>query len=539
MAIKGSLREASLTDVLQLLALGQKSGCLTVTDRTNLGYIYFDKGRIIYASLVNRLDRLGDILLKSGRISTEQLQAGIDLQSRYRERRLGEILVTSGAISQGDLEHFVRMQIEEAVYYLFTWTRGTFTFESDVRPAEQEITVSVNPESLLLEGARRVDEWSLIEKKIPSMDLVFAVHRERLESSDVRLTPEQRHLVPLIDGVRDVTRLVEDSGMVEFDVGKALYGLITAGFVHRVGRTQAPRPVVAGEARADEHRNLGVAFYRTGMVDEATRELRRVVELRPTDGPAYFYLGLIALQQGHWEAGAAYFTRALEYLGPRATVLANLALSLEKAGRFDDAENAYSEAAALAPQDTRVLTGWGIVALHRGDFEVAIGRLDQAREAAPEGVLSPLWYWARALAAAALDRLDQAEALLRRGLEAYVDHPVLSNNLAVVLEMRGDLDRAAEVLQRALSEEQPLPQVAKNLGDLLYRAARYDDAWDAYQRAVRLQPTLGDDVYFRLGNIAYKRQERQLAVEYWNRALELNPGHELARTNLETVSALS
>ena len=539
MAIKGSLREASLTDVLQLLALGQKSGCLTVTDRTNLGYIYFDKGRIIYASLVNRLDRLGDLLLKSGRISTEQLQAGIELQSRHRERRLGEILVTSGAISQPDLEHFVRMQIEEAVYYLFTWTRGTFTFESDVRPAEQEITVSVNPESLLLEGARRVDEWSLIEKKIPSLDLVFAVHHERLESSEVRLTPEQRHLVPLIDGVRDVTRLVEDSGMVEFDVGKALYGLITAGFAHRVGRTQAPRPAVAGEARADEHRNLGVAFYRTGMVDEATRELRRVVELRPADGPAYFYLGLIALQQGHWEAGAAYFTRALEYLGPRATVLANLALSLEKAGRFDDAENAYSEAAALAPQDTRVLTGWGIVALHRGEFEVAIGRLDQAREAAPEGVLSPLWYWARALAAAALDRLDQAEALLRRGLEAHVDHPVLSNNLAVVLEMRGDLDRAAEVLQRALSEEQPLPQVAKNLGDLLYRAARYDDAWDAYQRAVRLQPTLGDDVYFRLGNIAYKRQERQLAVEYWNRALELNPGHELARTNLETVSALS
>jgi Tfp pilus assembly protein PilF len=539
MAIKGSLKEASLTDVLQLLALGQKTGCLTVTDRTNLGYIYFDKGRIIYASLVNRLDRLGDILLKSGRISTQQLRDGIELQSRHRERRLGEILVTQGAIAQQDLEHFVRMQIEEAVYYLFTWTRGTFTFESDVRPAEQEITVSVNPESLLLEGARRVDEWSLIEKKIPSMDLVFDVHRDRLEASDVRLTPEQRHLVPLIDGARDVTRLVEDSGMVEFDVGKALYGLITAGFAHRVGRTQAPRPAVAGEARADEHRNLGVAFYRTGMVEEATRELRRVVELRPTDGSAFFYLGLIALQQGHWEAGAAYFTRALEFLGPRATVLANLALSLEKGGRFDEAENAYSEAAALAPQDTRVLTGWGIVALHRGEFEVAIGRLDQARAVAPDGELSPLWFWARALAAAALDRLDQAEALLRRGLEAYADHPVLSNNLAVVLEMRGDVHGASEVLQRAMSEEQPLPQVAKNLGDLLYRAARYDDAWDAYQRAIRLQPTLGDDVYFRLGNIAYKRQDRQLAVEYWNRALELNPGHELARTNLETVSALA
>ncbi len=539
MAIKGSLKEASLTDVLQLLALGQKTGCLTVTDRTNLGYIYFDRGRITYASIVNRLDRLGDILLKSGRITQAALQAGIKEQSRHRDERLGEILVQQGAISREELGHFMRMQIEEAVYFLFTWSQGTFTFESDVHPGEHDYQVSINPESLLLEGARRIDEWSLIEKKVPSLDLIFGLDRQRLQASEVSLTPEQQRLLPLIDGQRDVTHLVEDSGLVEFDVGKALYGLITAGFLHRLGRTQSPRPVVGGEARADEHRNLGVAFYKTGMLDEATREFRRVVELRPADGSSYFYLGLIALRQGHWEAGAAYFSQALEHAGPRATTLANLALSLEKAGRYDDAENVYSEAAALAPKDPRILTGWGIAALHRGDFDVAVGRLDQAREAAGDAVLSPLWYWARSLAAAALDHLDQAEALLRRGLETYAHHPVLTNNLAVVLEIRGEVERAAHMLQQVLGEEHALPQVAKNLGDLLYRAARYDDAWEAYQRAIRLQPTLGDDVYFRLGNIAYKRQDRELATEYWHRALELNPSHELARTNLDTVSALS
>ena len=78
----------------------------------------------------------------------------------------------------------------------------------------------------------------------------------------------------------------------------------------------------------------------------------------------------------------------------------------------------------------------------------------------------------------------------------------------------------------------------KNLGDLLYRRADYDDAWDAYQRAVKLQPQLGDDVYFKLGNIAYKRRDSELAGALWKTALELNPQHELARTNLETMSAL-
>ncbi len=539
MAIKGSLKEASLADVLQLLSLGQKSGCLTVTDRTNLGYIYFDKGRIVYASIVNRLDRIGDLLLRNGRVTREQLADAIELQSKHRERRLGEILVTNGAISRRDLESVVRVQIEEAVYHLFTWTRGNFTFETDVRPDEQDFQVNINPESLLLEGARRIDEWSLIEKKIPAFDIIFTVDRDRVASSDVTLTPEQERLLPLLDGSRDVSAVVAESGLVEFEVGKALYGLVTAGFLHRTGRSQAPRPPVAGGARADEHRNLGVAFYRTAMLDEATREFRRVVELLPNDGGAFFYLGLIALKQGHWEAAAAYFTQALDHGGPRAAALSNLALSHEKAGRFDEAENAYSEAAALAPNDPRVLTGWGIGALHRGDFEVAIGRLDQARDAVGNQRLSPLWYWARSLAAAALDRLDDAEVLLREGLTAHADHVVLANNLAVLLEARGDVDEASGLLRTSAVDDHVIPQVSKNLGDLLYRAARYDDAWEAYQRAVRLQPTLGDDVYFRLGNIAYKRQDRQLATEYWNRALELNPKHELARTNLETVSALS
>src|SRR6266581_3199808 len=155
MAIKGSLKEASLPDVLQLLALGQKTGCLSIADRSNFGYIYFDKGRICFASIVNRRDRLGDILVKHGKITPEQLDAGVHRQGKEHGRKLGEILVAMGVISQADLERYMRVQIEESVYYLFTWTQGTFNFEAEVRPERQDFLVSINPESLLLEGARR------------------------------------------------------------------------------------------------------------------------------------------------------------------------------------------------------------------------------------------------------------------------------------------------------------------------------------------------------------------------------------------------
>ncbi|MGH7673786.1 MAG: DUF4388 domain-containing protein, partial [Gemmatimonadales bacterium] len=146
MAIKGSLKEASLPDVLQLLALGQKSGCLSIADRANFGYIYFDRGRICYASIVNRRDRLGDILVKHHKISADQLAAAVERQAKERESKIGEILVEQRAISRADLERYMRVQIEESVFYLFTWTQGTFNFEADVRPERQDFLVSINPE---------------------------------------------------------------------------------------------------------------------------------------------------------------------------------------------------------------------------------------------------------------------------------------------------------------------------------------------------------------------------------------------------------
>jgi len=540
MAIKGSLKEASLPDVLQLLALGQKTGCLSIADRQNFGYIFFDKGRICYASIVNRRDRLGDILVKHEKITQEQLDAAIGAQARARDRKLGELLVEQGAISQVELERYMRMQIEESVYYLFTWTSGTFNFEAEVRPERQDFLVAINPESLLLEGARRVDEWSLIEKKIPSFDVIFIVDRDHLEISEVSLTATQQRLLPLIDGERDVHRLVEDSGLGEFEVGKALYGLLTAGFLHRAGRTTAAaaEDVKMTDARVEEHRNLGVAFYKTGMLEEAAREFRRVSEIRPEDANALFYVGLVALRQARWREGMEAFRLAAEKGGSRPAVLHNLGLAYEHLGRLEEAEGAYAEAATRNRNDARIALGWGVVALKRGDYESAAGRLDRARELFGDRVPA-VWYWARTLAAAAGGDFELSDEIAEAGAEAFPESAVLRNNRAVLRELAGDLPVAEQLVRSALRDEPSHPQLSKNLGDLAYRAAHYDEAWAAYQRAIELAPDLGDDVYFKLGNIAYKRSDRELAAKMWRRALELNPAHELVKSNLDTLSALT
>lgn len=535
MAIRGSLKEASLPDVLQLLAMGKKTGCLSVTHRNNFGYIYFDKGRICYASIVNRRDRLGDMLVKNGIVTQAQLDSAIGLQDKRRDKRLGELLVEQGALTLDQLHAAIHVQIQEAVYFLFTWNQGTFNFEADVLPDQHDHVVSINPESLLLEGARRVDEWSLIEKKIPTFDLVFEMDRAKVFSSDVALTEEQRAVLELVDGSRDVQAIIDASGLVEFEVGKALYGLVSAGFIHRIGKTAAAVPQAVAEGRVEEHRNLGIAFYKTGMLDEALREFRRVLDLRGADATARFYVGLVLARQQKWEDATAAFTEAAAMPGAKPAVFHNLAYVLEQQNRIEDARKALDDAATHGANDPRVLTSMGAVHLLAGDLDAANAALDAARPLFGKKPPTPAWFHYAGLTAALLGDSLRAAAVLREGVSAHPHAAVLLNNLAVALERNGEYDEARAVAERGLQEDPGLAQLHKNVGDLHYRAARYDEALEAYLRATKANPELGADVYLKLGNIRLRRQERGEAVRCWERALELDPDNAIVRTNLESV----
>jgi tetratricopeptide (TPR) repeat protein len=533
MAIKGNLREAGLPDVLQLLAMGQKSGCLSLTDRSSFGYIYFDRGRITYASIVNRRDRLGDLLVKNGVLRAEDLAAAIDEQGRNPGDRLGEILVRRGHITREQLQYQIRIQIEEAVYFLFTWNQGSFQFEPDQRPEEGAMLVSINPENLLLEGARRIDEWSLVEKKIPSLELVFQLDRSKAIEG-FELSDEQRKIQPLIDGKRSVQDVIDDSGMVEFDVGKALFGLIQAGLAHPVGR-RAPEVQQVPRARIDEHRNLGIAFYKTGMYEESTREFRRVAELQPTNPEARFHLGLIGLRKGDDRFALRYLREVVEIGGVRASVLHDMALALERIGRLGDARFAADEAARLAPKKPPVLLSRAVLLLKQGEPHAAAEAFARYRQLLGEAKAPAAYYAFALLAEAAAGRADEAVKLGEEGTALHPHSAPVHLHYGAVRERRGEWEQAEALYRRATEEDGELPEAHKAYGDALYRRGAYEEAAECYRRAIQLRADLGDDVYFRLGNIHYKRMERPEAVRLWKRALELNPGNAVVRTNLELV----
>jgi tetratricopeptide (TPR) repeat protein len=395
MAIRGSLSEASLPDVLQLLAMGSKTGTLTLVVPGSGGTICFKHGRICHASV--------------------------------NDRAVG---------------------IEDSVFFMFQWNDGSFSFEPQLRHPADATLVSLDPQELLLEGARRIDEWSLIEKKIPSFEAVFTLDRAQLLKNRSVFTQEQERLLPLIDGSRDVNELMRVARMGEFDVGKALYGLISGGFVIAVGaRDGVP---IAPDSTINEHRNLGIAFYKAKMYSDAAREFRRITELRASDAPASFYLGLIALRENRWNDAATAFQRAAVSAPRTASVLINMAYAYERLGQLEKARIAFEQVIVRSPrQEPLAHLGIASVALQRGDIDLGANALHAARAAWGAAPPSAAWYHYAGIEAVMRGEPERAAEILAEGVSRYPVSAALLNNLSAAHEACGNFDEAREAFRRS------------------------------------------------------------------------------------------
>src|SRR3712207_3188172 len=255
MAIEGPLRELGIHDVFQLLDLSRKAGMLRVTSelRDDEGVVLFDAGRVVRASVRSNPMSLEEMLLRSGRVTETDLERARAMRDgngagnaggNDRARGLGEYLVQCGALSRKELERQMRLQIESVVFELMSWREGFFSFEeraADDLPVAPEIHVST--ESLLMEGARRIDEWSRIADKIPSLSVVPTLAPvDDSRPTQIDLLPDEWEVLTMIDGKRDLRAIATVLGRAEFDIAKVVYGLVSTGVV---------------EARTPERRGSG------------------------------------------------------------------------------------------------------------------------------------------------------------------------------------------------------------------------------------------------------------------------------------------
>lgn len=292
MAIEGPLRELGIHDVFQLLDLSRKTGTLRVTSelREDEGLVLFDNGRVVEATVRSKAVPMETALLQSGRVSEHDLEKARAKQSNGRAgREVIDILVEMGAITQRELERQLRLQIESMVFDLMAWREGFFSFEERPRDeVKRDIRITVSTESLLMEGARRIDEWSRIEDVIPNLDVIpelAPVDSERDGGAMLDLLPHEWQVLTMIDGDRDLRAIAAVLGRDEFEIAKIAYGLATTGVVVvGMAKPRKPTPSAIQFAASDPSLPMTTVRFLAADITTARSAVEQLLKMSP-DGP--------------------------------------------------------------------------------------------------------------------------------------------------------------------------------------------------------------------------------------------------------------
>ncbi|MEO0288187.1 MAG: DUF4388 domain-containing protein [candidate division WOR-3 bacterium] len=529
MAIRGNLQEASLPDIIQLLSLGRKTGVLSVSDKKNFGDIFFKDGKIVYCSIVNREERIGNLLLKSNDITKEQLEKALEYQEEIKsKKRLGDILVEMNFVSKEVLEKRIKQQITDSIFTLLTWKTGFFNFEPNIEPVSETITVEIEADDVLLEEARKIDEWSIIEKELPSEKTVLVkTGIKKEEDIDNEIT---RYVFSLVDGFRTVKEIFEISTAGKYETGKELYTLLKLGYIY-AGEEKSAEVIVDSQNKIMEHYNLGIAFLLTEMYEEAIREFKHIIQLDRSDVKAYFYLGLIYFRMGDYNESLKYFEELLKLGVVSVPLFNNIALTYERLGIFERAEEFYERAVKMEPENPKILANYGILLFKENLFSDAEEKLKMALNI-DKGLKYAKYF---------LGLIYFEYGMINEATEIFFE---LSKNDPSVWQYHynlgqmylavGKYESAGNFLKKSVEVcgDEILPY--KSLIDFYFLEKNFEAAEIVLEQIVSMNK--GDfDVFYKLGNIKYRKGKKEDALKFWEEALKLQPNNEILKKTINTV----
>ncbi|HEX9754515.1 MAG TPA: DUF4388 domain-containing protein [Gemmatimonadales bacterium] len=344
MPIQGPLRELGIHDVFQLLDLSRKTGVLRVTSelRQNEGTIWFESGAVVAATVRSNPHRIGDVLLRAGKVREEDVLRATEMQRAGDARRLGEILIEIGGVSVRELEQQVRAQVEEVVFTVLGWAEGYFVFEEgQATDIPRDARVRITTEALVMEGARRIDEWERIQTRIAHLGVVpHLVRADGGEPGSLRLTPFEWRVLAACDGTLDVRTIARSVAAPEFEVAKTLFGLAAAGVIVLsdpavAGATLSPRQDPTSYVRQGEE------FLRRGDPAAARTMAEALLAGVPDDARGPLLLGRAFLAERRWTEADQALREAVRLEPELAPALRLLGHARAGGGRFEEAVQAW------------------------------------------------------------------------------------------------------------------------------------------------------------------------------------------------------
>ena len=355
MAIEGPLRELGIHDVFQLLDLSRKTGVLRVTSelRDDEGMVYFDGGRVVRANIRSKTLPTELALVQAGKVAEAELE---DARAKQRNGRAGadviDLLLEAGAISPRELERQLRLQIESVVFELMSWREGFFSFEErGAGEIPRDSRIKVSTESLLMEGARRIDEWSRIADKVPSLGVVPELAPLANESgeSQLDLLPHEWEMLTMIDGQRDLRAIAATLGRDEFEVAKVAYGLVSTGVIvlRQPDRTSAPMPAMSEDVAPVVQR--GSQALKRGELDEALNAAREALAASAGSTEARILAAQALVRLGRHSAAVDELRRAVQADPLTPEVHLELGFAATRLGDFATARSSWEHYLRLAP----------------------------------------------------------------------------------------------------------------------------------------------------------------------------------------------
>jgi tetratricopeptide (TPR) repeat protein len=253
--VKGTLGEGVLPGILRELYVGRKTGVLRFTQGPARRTIHFVKGSIVNAASEVPEERLGEVLIRLGRLARADLDRAGEAVLRDR-KRLGVVLIEMGVFTRDQLEDALALQTHEILLRIFEggW-EGSYEFEaaqSDM--AEGDFTLKLSTGEIILDAVRRVRDPDVVRYALGDLDRVLTLSNDPLlRFQRITLSPSDGYILSRIDGTLSTREVMQLLSLPGEDVQRSLFGLLCTGVVeHAPGPPKAaakairpPRPAPA------------------------------------------------------------------------------------------------------------------------------------------------------------------------------------------------------------------------------------------------------------------------------------------------------
>lgn len=238
MTLQGQLQHFGLAELFQTLALNQHTGTLVVEHGDEKKCIHFATGSISFVSTGQSI-RFGEILMRSGKVTEEQIEAAV-AQQEESGRLVGRILIDQGLITVDDVQIALKQKVEEELYDLFLWERGTFEFipeycpEELADPLQRYTQINIDPQAVLMEGLRQLDELRMIKSLIPDFRAIFlrSTNSPELIEGDPLCDPA---IWALTKNPKPVNELLAASPRTRFQTLRCLHHFVASNWLKPLG----------------------------------------------------------------------------------------------------------------------------------------------------------------------------------------------------------------------------------------------------------------------------------------------------------------